>query len=94
MYRKSLQATTIALLLLFVLSPVVLAAGKGKSMEGKRAGHTIAAKVERVDAPTGLLRLRAKGGETIELAAPEALLEGLQVGDSVEVTIRKKMATQ
>jgi Cu/Ag efflux protein CusF len=56
--------------------------------------HALQARVEKVDAATGLLRLRATDGETVELAAPKALLEHLQIGDRVEVVIRRQAASQ
>jgi sporulation protein YlmC with PRC-barrel domain len=45
--------------------------------------------VQDVNKNTGLLKLRVTSGETIEFKPSKELLDSLQVGDSVEVAIRK-----
>jgi sporulation protein YlmC with PRC-barrel domain len=49
--------------------------------------------VQDVNKNTGLVRLRVTSGETIELKPSKELLDNLQVGDSVEVAIRKTEGT-
>jgi Cu/Ag efflux protein CusF len=56
---------------------------------GMQSGQTLSATVEDIDQQQRMLTLRPDQGESIELTVPEAMLSGLQAGDSVEVSIRK-----
>lgn len=58
--------------------------------DGQQHGNAVSATVETIDQNTRQLTLMTANGKTVEFKAPEALLQDLQTGDNVEVTIRKK----
>lgn len=62
----------------------------GGSMTGMQAGEAVTATILNVDKSTKSLQLKTANNETVELKAPEGLLGELQVGDRVEVVIRKQ----
>jgi sporulation protein YlmC with PRC-barrel domain len=62
----------------------------GESMAGMQAGEAVTATILNVDKSTKSLQLRTANNEIVELKAPEGLLSDLQVGDRVEVVIRKQ----
>jgi hypothetical protein len=51
--------------------------------------EAIPATVTDVDQQENTVTLRMQDGETVELKVPQTLASGLQMGDSVQVTIRK-----
>lgn len=57
---------------------------------GPQQREAVAATVETIDPKSRQLTLVTANGNTVEFKAPEALLQDLQTGDSVEVMIRKK----
>lgn len=59
-------------------------------MTGMQAGEAVTATILNVDKSTKSLQLKTANNETVELKAPEGLLGELQVGDRVEVVIRKQ----
>jgi sporulation protein YlmC with PRC-barrel domain len=62
----------------------------GGSMTGMQASEAVTATILNVDKSTKSLQLKTANNETVELKAPEGLLGELQVGDRVEVVIRKQ----
>ena len=73
---------TVALVVLYVAAPMVLA-----------AADTLSGTVQNVDPQQGRLTLRAGEENIVELHAPAELLTGLQSGDAVEVTRSGQRAT-
>jgi hypothetical protein len=64
--------------------------GGASSHIGTMGMHeAISATVAEVDQQNNSVTLRMQDGETIELKVPQTLASDLQMGDSVQVTIRK-----
>jgi sporulation protein YlmC with PRC-barrel domain/Cu/Ag efflux protein CusF len=57
---------------------------------GQQPHDAVSATVETIDQNSRQLTLMTADGNTVEFKAPEALLQDLQTGDSVQVMIRKK----
>jgi hypothetical protein len=50
--------------------------------------------VQEVNAQAESIKLRTEQGQSMELQAPAAMLEGLQVGDAVEVKMAGTRVTE
>lgn len=74
--------------------PSTRSTGAGQQTMTSDAGpqhrEALSATVETIDQDSRQLTLTTANGNTVEFKAPEALLQDLQTGDSVEVMIRKK----
>jgi hypothetical protein len=70
-----------------------IGAGAKPSVE-TRVGTGVSATVQAVHAQQESIRLKTEHGESVELQAPAAMLEGLQVGDAVEVKMAGTRATE
>lgn len=68
-------------------------AGAKPSTETK-AGTGVSATVQEVNPQEENITLKTAQGESVELQAPAAMLEGLQVGDAVEVKMTGTRATE
>jgi sporulation protein YlmC with PRC-barrel domain len=79
--------------------PMLSAAAPGTSPATKPSaamsrGTGVSATVQEVNAQAETIKLKTEHGESVELQAPAAALEGLQAGDAVEVKIAGTRATE
>lgn len=58
------------------------------------AGKGVSTTVQEVNAQAESIKLRTEQGQSMELQAPAAMLEGLQVGDTVEVKMAGTRVTE
>jgi sporulation protein YlmC with PRC-barrel domain len=78
-----------------MLSAAAPAPGGGMTPSAKTdAGAGVSATVQAVNAQAETITLKTEHGESVELQAPAAMLTDLQTGDSVEVKMAGKRATE
>jgi hypothetical protein len=63
-------------------------------METSAASAGVSATVQAVNAQAENITLKTAQGDSLELQAPAAMLQGLQVGDTVEVKMAGPRATE
>lgn len=99
MHGRTTKISAVALTLLLLMAPFVFASSheaKQQSTDAmqQQSGATTSATVVTVDKDSGTFTIMSQDGKPVELQASEAMLSNMQVGDVVEVSVRKVRSGQ
>lgn len=99
MKRKSTKIPAFTLTVLLLTAPFVFAASheakqpRASEMQDQ-SGSTTSATVVTVDKDGGTFTILSPNGKPVDFQASEAMLSNMQVGDVVEVSVRKIQSGQ